>query len=517
MNKLKGKARKLSQTRSASLDSDRNKPKHGKTDHDQKLIKQSISCDLLTPEAINTLMTNYSEPSLDDLKVLASSLKEMKPIKTKDNGESLAMGDISRDSTDTSEHTDMETEANQNENPTIMSVTTVQQMFSSLQAQMNTITDQMKKMQEGHDSLVTEKVVARCEEKVLQKVNEQIVNDDRSVVKLEQDLKYYKRKTHTLTDVVQRMSVEMDDMRARLENVEISSSRKAVSVVGLPIKGQKHEMIESLEHFLYENLGVEVYIEDLYKIGNKEPNVIIAYFQSMYDKRQVMKYKYMLKNFRTRQGNKVFINTYTPMIQQERKKVDAKIHTENKQRATPLEIKYTKGALMIQGETYKPKIATPTPKDLVDLKPEELEEILKLPLHTSTSAKIVQDKSIFEGYTAAVSSYQQIRKLYIKMKLIQPAARHIVCAYYLPGEDTHYTQGFCDDGEPAAGRTAMNLLLENHMVNRVVFISRKYGGIRMGSDRFECYASAARNVLKDNPKNEVLKMDQMVKPKEKNK
>ena len=49
------------------------------------------------------------------------------------------------------------------------------------------------------------------------------------------------------------------------------------------------------------------------------------------------------------------------------------------------------------------------------------------------------------------------------------------------------------------------------MMNRVVFVSRKYGGTRMGSDRFECYLQAAKATIIANPKNTVLDCNQSIK------
>ena len=84
--------------------------------------------------------------------------------------------------------------------------------------------------------------------------------------------------------------------------------------------------------------------------------------------------------------------------------------------------------MAIQGEVYKPKISPPSVKQLVDLEPKEITDILKLNLDQST--RIVQDKSIFEGYVAEVKDFSHIRNLYIKMKLIQPRGKtYHMCIY----------------------------------------------------------------------------------------
>ena len=52
-----------------------------------------------------------------------------------------------------------------------------------------------------------------------------------------------------------------------------------------------------------------------------------------------------------------------------------------------------------------------------------------------------------------------------------------------------------DDGEPGAGRVLLDFLTNNLMEKRVVFVVRKYGGIRMGADRFTCYERAGQTAI----------------------
>ena len=60
---------------------------------------------------------------------------------------------------------------------------------------------------------------------------------------------------------------------------------------------------------------------------------------------------------------------------------------------------------------------------------------------------------------------------------------------------------FCDDEELGAGRILLEAMTANNIQNCVVFIARRYGGIRMSSDRFECYLQAAIKVFEKDPMN----------------
>ena len=97
----------------------------------------------------------------------------------------------------------------------------------------------------------------------------------------------------------------------------------------------------------------------------------------------------------------------------------------------------------------------------------------------------------------------------MKMKMINPGARHIVCAYWIsaPGVPPHYQADFHDDQEPGAGRILLNWMKENNLQNRVFFIARYYAN-KMDSERFKCYVDAANRALNENPINFLTKQDQ---------
>ena len=304
-------------------------------------------------------------------------------------------------------------------------VLSVTQMYTDLKGLINKLQDDVQKLQRKD---IDQATVDKWSKKVIDKVNRSIDKtcnqDQEEISKLKKDLKHFKFRNRALTEVVDRMSVEMEDLKSKIENIELSGSRKAISMTGFVAQGKKHEMIRLLETFFEETMGLFVTIEDAYKLGN----LTIVYFQSIYDKRDVMRFKYLLKNYRNGENKPVFINDYLPAATQEKRRFEQQIFKANEGRDPPFEIGYVKGKLTIQGETYRKKVNVPSPKDLVDIDPHDLAEILKMDLQSG--GIIHQEKSVFEGFTASMSSYQQIRRLYIKIKLMQPSARHIACVYY---------------------------------------------------------------------------------------
>lgn len=112
---------------------------------------------------------------------------------------------------------------------------------------------------------------------------------------------------------------------------------------------------------------------------------------------------------------------------------------------------------------------------------------------------IIEDrKSVFQGHTATVKSLDEVKlvisRLYENKKIAQ--ATHNIYAYRIYCEDKQTWLSDCeDDGEDAAGGRLLHLLDILDIVDRVVVVSRWYGGALLGPDRFKHINNAARIVL----------------------
>ena len=209
-------------------------------------------------------------------------------------------------------------------------------------------------------------------------------------------------------------------------------------------------------------------------------------------KRDIMRNKYLLKNIRSG-DSKIYINEYLPPAVQDKRRREKDIIEKLDKDGQKDQVQYTKRGLTIRGQPYRKKILPPSPKDIVNLEVDDLERILKLKI--KKDAEIKQENSTFSAYTCAVKTHQEIRELYIKLKMCQPGARHIVCAYRINHPEKQHSDDYQDDGEPGAGRSILKLMEDNNISNQVVFVARRYGGIRMGADRFQCYVQSAKAAL----------------------
>ena len=82
--------------------------------------------------------------------------------------------------------------------------------------------------------------------------------------------------------------------------------------------------------------------------------------------------------------------------------------------------------------------------------------------------------------------------------------------------EDHYCKDFCDDDELGAGRILLQLLIDNKIECKAIFVARKYGGTKMGASRFHCYQKAAIAAIQKRPFNQLLKVEQHINPEKTN-
>jgi hypothetical protein len=108
-------------------------------------------------------------------------------------------------------------------------------------------------------------------------------------------------------------------------------------------------------------------------------------------------------------------------------------------------------------------------------------------------------KSTFIAHAAPCSSKDEalshISHLISSSKKIA-SATHNITAYRIRQPDTtSYIQDCDDDGESAAGGRLLHLLQLMDCENVVVVVTRWFGGVKLGGERFRCIGNVAREVL----------------------
>ena len=396
-----------------------------------------------------------------------------------------------------------ELEGNTSENPTAMSIASVMAMLKDLKEEWSSEIrksreEEIKEIKKEFNSSLQsslEQVSANVSQQIKEEA-QRIIEEDDGINQVKKDVAYWKLKAETLSDVCGRMGMEIADLTTRIENLELNNSKKMVIISGLYVSGQKEHLIDELYDFFQTALQLNIKIEDAYFLGSITPKSIVITLQTVDDRKQIITAKPRLKNIKQQgRDNKIYINEYLPPTTNEKRRREREVIAMSRPENPEEEhqVSYTAEGLNIKGQVYKKKISVPTPRELVNISPEDLEKIFEM--RTKRSADIERSRSIFTAYTAKVQTLQQVRNIYTKVRLVQPEARHVVCAYSLDHPQPFFAQDYQDDQEPGAGRAILQFMDMNNIQNRVVIVARKYGGIRMGNERFQCYVQAAKEAI----------------------
>ena len=170
------------------------------------------------------------------------------------------------------------------------------------------------------------------------------------------------------------MASNMKDMEARLENLELGASRRGITISNFQTREKKWQKIEDLYDLFNGFMEGGVVIDDVFPIGSNVPPTLVVLFQNCDEKRWILRNKSMLKELQVENGKPCYINDYVPSATLEKRRRIQDIVKENNSKKddnkTKVEMKYTRGGLKIQNETYCKKVNPPTPREMVDIEME---------------------------------------------------------------------------------------------------------------------------------------------------
>ncbi|KAJ9480238.1 Protein IMPACT-like protein [Pseudozyma hubeiensis] len=111
---------------------------------------------------------------------------------------------------------------------------------------------------------------------------------------------------------------------------------------------------------------------------------------------------------------------------------------------------------------------------------------------------IIERKSEFIGYAARLTSPDQVASVLSRIlsdKRVARATHPIINAWMCKAADGVVHRDCDDDGETAAGGRLAHLLSILELENVIVVVTRWYGGVHLGPDRFKLINRAAREAL----------------------
>ena len=94
-----------------------------------------------------------------------------------------------------------------------------------------------------------------------------------------------------------------------------------------------------------------------------------------------------------------------------------------------------------------------------------------------------------------MSSFDEVKSAYNKIKEANLSAAHIPCAYRLIGVDFPLKQDFADGSEIGAGRVILNTMKAQGLFNLAIFIVHYYDGEHIGPKRFAIMQSLSEKII----------------------
>ena len=168
------------------------------------------------------------------------------------------------------------------------------------------------------------------------------------------------------------------------------------------------------------------------------------------------------------------------------RKSNAAIPEEQKHKRVVAEIKNRE--LVIDGVLQKTHVFPPTARELLSIDDNMQHKIDNLKIYES--AVVVDKASSFKGHAIPVKSMAEVCLAYLKIKQMYPDADHAVLAYTV----REYT-GHHHDGEFGVSPRLLKVLKDKQCSNTAVFVTRIYGGLKLGPRRHVYIEKVAREAL----------------------
>lgn len=114
--------------------------------------------------------------------------------------------------------------------------------------------------------------------------------------------------------------------------------------------------------------------------------------------------------------------------------------------------------------------------------------------------KIEDKKSIFRSYIACVSNTEEIESFLSQLQSNKKIANatHNMYAYRIQMKESSVlmmNEYFNDDGEHGGGRVILEILQKRNICNRIILVSRWFGGILLHSNRFKDIKKCTQLIL----------------------
>lgn len=299
-----------------------------------------------------------------------------------------------------------------------------------------------------------------------------------------------------LMGVVIRQDQQIQALTNQVQAAQANRCTKNIIINGIP-ETQGENTIHEVAHFFKQILKISnhITIKHARRMGRGQYKPMLVKLQNVNDKAAIFQNLDKLKEINKSKDRPFFVTDHLPEAWAERKRYFHFLKQQNKKLPVAQQFKaqVRENKMFFNDKEYVPPVSAPTVRQFLSLSAERRRVIRELQVIQGDEE--TAEESIFIGYAAQVFSTKQVEDYYYHVRLLNPEATHVMCAFKLPGIDFTSSQGSIDDGEHAGGRTLLKHLLKDQNVNRAVYVVRYYGGKHLGPQRFSIIGRVAQSAI----------------------
>lgn len=295
--------------------------------------------------------------------------------------------------------------------------------------------------------------------------------DEGQITQLREKVEEQNEKIQALIGTVVRQDQQIQTLTHQVNSAYANNTQKNIIINGLSeTQGENcmHEVAHMFKHIL--KIDKPISIKSARRIGKGQSKPMLVKLAKIQDKATIFQKLGNIKHANQGRQRPIFITDQLPEAWAERKRFIHHVKQQNKKlpKDQQHKIQVQANQLLINDVVYEPPVKAPTVSEFLNLPPER-KQIIKN-LQVIKGQQDLQQQSLFIGYAAAISSTEELDNLYYHVRLLNPEATHVMCAFKLPGTNFVDTQAIIDDGEYGGGRVIMNLLNKTEASNRAVFV-----------------------------------------------
>lgn len=333
----------------------------------------------------------------------------------------------------------------------------------------------------------------------MRRIEDKTIENAKDIESLEKELDEYKFQLKLIANVVVRQDQQIAFLSKKVNEAQQREMYSNIVISGI-IEKQNEVPLRVFNKFVTNQLQIQELIpaHRAYRIGSGKTRPLIVELRDPYTyKSRIYSHVANLKGKKNADGARYFVSDHLPDAYNEDRRRINDLISENKKKAgdEKLSLSAKRGRLLIDDKPYKKAIYTPGPAHI--FKPDPKLRQLADEIHMVKGDEETLNESHFVAYAAAVQDLEDIQAAYTKVKIKFASASHVVSAFCLPGKQAPTLQDYTDDGEFGAGRTILNLLKEEKLMNIVVFMIRFHGGQNLGPIRFEKIKKVSQSAIQN--------------------